>query len=92
MKIKITPLNFLSAFLLFVAVYIWIYGAKITGMQYQQLHLGTTLVWVFFLFAFVIFVVDLMFRNFFPNTKTLWIIESTFVVFIAVIFFLLVRK
>jgi len=92
MKIKITPLNFLSAFLLFIAIYIWIYGANIVGLQYQQLNLGNTLIWVFFLFAFVIFVVDLMFRNFFPHTKTLWIIESTFVIFIAVIFFLLVRK
>lgn len=92
MKIKITPLNFLSAFLLFIAVYIGVYGANIVGVKYQQLHLGATLTWIFLLFAFVIFVVDLMFRNFFPNAKTLWIIESTFVVFIAVIFFLLVRK
>ncbi|GAB3926136.1 hypothetical protein [Mucilaginibacter myungsuensis] len=92
MKLRITPLNFLTTLLLAVAVYIWINGAGIVGGPYQQLHLGGTLTWIFFLFAFVIFIVDLMFRNFFPKTKTLWIIESAFVVFVAVIFFLLIRK
>jgi uncharacterized PurR-regulated membrane protein YhhQ (DUF165 family) len=92
MKTRITPLNFATAFLLAIAVYIWINGARITGVQYEQLHLGGQLTWIFFLFAFVIFVVDVMFRNFFPKTKTLWIIETSFIVFVAILFFLLVRK
>jgi uncharacterized PurR-regulated membrane protein YhhQ (DUF165 family) len=91
MKFRITPLNFATAFLLFIAVYIWINGAKIAGMQYQQLHLGGTLTWIFFLFAFVVFVLDLMFRNFFPQTKKIWIIETCFIVFV-VILFLLAKK
>lgn len=91
MKLRITPLNFATALLMILATYIWIYGANIAGTQYQQLHLGGTLVWVFFLFAFVIFVTDLMFRNFFPETKKLWIIELSFLVFVAILF-LLVKK
>lgn len=91
MKLRITPLNFASAFFLFLAVYIWLYGAGIAGAQYQQLHLGNQIVWIFLLFAFVIFVMDLMFRNFFPDTKKVWIIELSFMA-LAVIIFLLVRK
>jgi uncharacterized PurR-regulated membrane protein YhhQ (DUF165 family) len=89
MKFRVTPLNFATAFLLFIAVYIGIYGAKIAGGPYQQLHLGGTLTWIFFLFAFVVFVLDLMFRNFFPETKRLWIIETCFIVLVAILFFLL---
>ncbi len=88
MKLRITPLNFATAFLLLLAVYIWINGAGIAGIQYQQLHLGGTLIWVFFLFAFVIFITDLMFRNFFTETKKLWIIELCFLVLVAILFLL----
>ena len=91
MKFRITPLNFATAFLTFVAIYIWIYGAQIAGIQYQQLHLGGQLTWIFLLFAFVVFVLDLMFRNFFPETKKIWIIETCFIVFVAILF-LLVKK
>lgn len=91
MKFRITPLNFAMAFLLAFATYIWINGARITGAQYEQLNLGGTLTWVFFLFAFVVFVLDLMLRNFFTETKKLWIVELSFITLVA-IFFLLVRK
>lgn len=91
MKLRLTPLNFATAFLIAAAVYIWINGASIAGGPYQQLHLGNTIVWVFFLFAFVVFVIDLMFRNFFPETKKLWMIEIAFIIFVTIIF-LLVRK
>jgi hypothetical protein len=88
MKFKFTPLNLATAFFLFLAVYIWIYGASITGQQYQQLNLGNTIAWVFLLFAFVVFVLDLMLRNFFPETKRLWIIELSFILLVVIIFFI----
>jgi len=91
MKPRITPLNFATAFFLILAVYIWIYGAAITGGPYQSLHLGHTLSWIFLLFAFVVFVLDLMFRNYFQETKKIWIIELSFIAFAAIIL-LLVRK
>lgn len=91
MKFRITPLNFATTFLLLFAVYIWTKGASITGAQYQQLHLGGTIAWIFLLFAFVVFVLDLMFRNFFPETRKLWIVELSFIALVAIIF-LLVKK
>lgn len=91
MKLRLTPLNFATAALLAFAVYVWINGASIAGGPYQQLHLGGTLVWVFLLFAFVVFVLDLMFRNFFPQTKRLWIVELSFIIFVVIIC-LLVKK
>jgi hypothetical protein len=92
MKFRITPLNFASAFFMALAVYIWIYGAQITGIQYQQLHLGGILGGVFLLFAFVVFVIDLMFRNFFPETKKLWIIETSLMVLIVILFLIVKNK
>jgi hypothetical protein len=91
MKPRITPLNFATTFFLVLAVYIFINGAAVVGGNYQQLHLGHTLGWIFLLFAFVVFVLDLMFRNFFPETKKLWLIEISFIT-LAVILFLLAKR
>jgi uncharacterized PurR-regulated membrane protein YhhQ (DUF165 family) len=88
MKLRITPLNFATAFLLALTVYIWINGAGITGMQVP--HLGSTIGWIFFLFAFVVSFLDLMLRNFFPETKKIWIVELSFIT-LTVILFLLVQ-
>ena len=88
MKFRITPLNFATAFFLFLAIYILIYGAKITGSKYE--HWSGTIALVFLLFAFVVSFLDLMLRNFFPKTKTLWIVELSFIT-LAIIIFLLVK-
>jgi hypothetical protein len=86
MKFRITPLNICSAGFLILAVYIFIYGASITGSQYM--HLGTAIGLIFLLFAFVVAFLDIMLRNFFPVTKTLWIIELSFITLTAIIFLL----
>ncbi len=65
MKYRITPLNFASAFFLILAVYTWIYGISISGMQ--ALHLGPAVGWIFLLFAVVVSFLDIMLRNFFPG-------------------------
>ena len=87
-KFRITPLNFATAFFLILAVYIWINGAKITGSKYE--HWSGTITLIFILFAFVVSFLDLMLRNFFPKTKSLWIVELSFIT-LATIIFLLVR-
>jgi len=84
MKLRITPLNFASAFFLFAAVYSWIYGIKISGSK--LINLGNTIGWIFILFAFVVSFMDIMFRNFFPGIKKLWIVELSFIPLAAVIF------
>jgi hypothetical protein len=86
MKIRITPLNFASAFFLFIAVYSWIYGVKLSGMKLMDM--GKTIGWIFLLFAVVVSFMDIMFRNFFPETKKLWIVELSFITLAAIIFLL----
>ena len=88
MKFRITPLNFATAFFLFMAGYVFIYGAKITGSKYE--HWSGTIALIFLLFAFVVSFLDLMLRNFFPKTKSLWIVEISFIT-LATIIFLLVK-
>ena len=88
MKIKITPLNFAAAFFLFLCVYTWINGAALTGNKYP--HLGGAISLIFLLFAFVVSFMDIMFRNFFPNLKKVWLIELSFIT-LATIIFLLVK-
>ena len=88
MKFRLTPLNFFSAFFLVLAVYVWIYGAQTFGVQVH--NLGGTIGWIFLLFAFVVSFLDLMLRNFFPETKKIWIVELSFIT-LTIIIFLLVR-
>jgi hypothetical protein len=83
MKFRITPLNFASAFFLFAAVYSWIYGVKLSGHQFK--NMSAPIGWIFLLFAVVVSFMDIMFRNFFPETKKIWIVELTFITLAAII-------
>jgi hypothetical protein len=86
MKYRITPLNFASAFFLVLAVYTWVYGASVSGMQ--AVHLGGTIGWIFLLFAVVVSFLDILLRNFFPITKILWIVQLSFITLTLIIFFI----
>jgi hypothetical protein len=86
MKFRITPLNFASAFFLFIAVYSWIYGVKISGYQFKSM--SGAIGWIFLLFAVVVSFMDIMFRNFFPENKKVWIVELSFITLAAIIFLL----
>jgi len=86
MKFRITPLNMATAAFIVLAVDIWINGAKLSGGQYE--HFGSAISWIFLLFAVAVSFLDLTFRNFFPETKKLWIIEISFIVLAAVIYIL----
>jgi len=84
MKVKVTPLNFATAFFLILAVYVWINGAQVMG--FHHLQLGTAIGWIFILFAFVVSFLDIIFRNFFPEVKKLWLVELSFITLTAIIF------
>ena len=86
MKLRITPLNFASAFFLFAAVYSWIYGVKTLGPK--LVDLGTAIGWIFLLFAVVVSFLDIILRNFFHELKKLWIVELSFITLTAIIFLL----
>jgi uncharacterized membrane protein len=85
-NIRLTPLNFATAFFLFVAIYSWIYGVKLSGYEFK--HMSATIGWIFILFAFVVSFMDIMFRNFFHDTKKIWIVELSFITLAAIIFLL----
>jgi hypothetical protein len=87
-NLRLTPLNVVSALFLFAAIYVFIYGAGITGMKVH--YLGSAIGWIFLLFAFVVSFLDLMLRNFFPQIKKLWIVELSFIT-LTIIIFLLVK-
>ncbi len=86
MKAKITPLNFATAFFILLAVYVFINGASITGVQFA--HMSGAVGGIFLLFAFVVSFLDIIFRNFFTDTKKLWVIELSFITLATVIFLL----
>ena len=86
MKLRITPLNFATAFFLFVAVYSWVYGIKVSGYQFK--NLGAVIGWIFLLFAIVVSFMDILFRNYFLQNKKLWIVELSFITLAAIIFLL----
>lgn len=85
-KFRISPLNFASAGFFILAAYIFINGAKITGAPYE--HWSGTITWIFCLFGVVVSLLDIIFRNFFPETKKLWVIELSFITLVAIIFLL----
>ena len=88
MKFRFTPLNFFSAFFIILAIYVWFNGAATVGVQVKQL--GGTIGWIFLLFAFVVSFLDIMLRNFFPETRKIWIVELSFIT-LTIIIFLIVK-
>ncbi|MCJ8209901.1 hypothetical protein MUY27_09285 [Mucilaginibacter sp. RS28] len=87
MKLKLTPLNFCTAFFIILAIYVWVYGGKAVATGIYQ-HWTGTIGAVFMLFAVVVSFLDLIFRNFFPQMKNVWIVELSFITLTLVIFFL----
>jgi hypothetical protein len=85
MKLRLTPLNFATAFFFVLAAITWLYKpVSITGNQFRQWT--GTIALVYLLFGLVVWFLDMIFRNFFANTKTLWLIEVSFIVLTAVIY------
>jgi hypothetical protein len=88
MKIKITPLNFATAFFLILAVLVFTKSITIAGVAFANMSVAISL--IFLLFAFVVSFLDIIFRNFFSDVKKLWLIELSFIT-LALVIFLLVK-
>ena len=86
MKIRVTPLNFATAFFLYLAIYSWVFGIKISGTSFRNMN--TAIGFIFLLFAIVVSFIDVLFRNFFTENKRLWIVELSFITLAAIIFLL----
>ena len=85
-KFRVSPLNFATAFFFILAGYIFINGAKITGQPYE--HWSGTITLIFILFGIVVSLLDIILRNFFAETKKLWIVELSFITLVVIIFLL----
>lgn len=85
-NMRLTPLNIVSALFLLTSIYIFIYGAGVVGMKVH--YLGSAVGWIFLLFAFVVSFLDIMLRNFFTQTKKIWIVELSFITLTFIIFLL----
>lgn len=84
MKVKLTPLNIVSAVALVTAVlYLWYRKAP------QHVDVSGILAGFCFLVAVIAFISDQIFRKFIPSLKKLWIIESVLLVFVVILIFLI---
>jgi hypothetical protein len=82
MKFRISPLNFATAFFLVLAGYIRVdqrrryYRQPIRALEwYHWLDIYAVCV--------VVSLLDIIFRNFFAETKKLWIVELSFITLVA---------
>lgn len=87
MKVKVTPLNFVTAISLVMAGLLIFNKAKVINGMEQQVN-GLWMA-VCFLSAFIAFLSDQIFRKFIPLTRNLWVIEGAFIVFTLVFLFIL---
>lgn len=91
MKLKVTPLNFATAFFVVLAFISWYYHASLVAGS-KTLQWGGTIAIVYLVIAVAVFFLDTTFRHFFPETKRLWIVELCFIVFTAVLYLLAIHK
>ncbi|WP_243732541.1 hypothetical protein [Pedobacter metabolipauper] len=85
MKIKLTPLNLVSALCLVIGVLLLTGKKPVSG----NTNLTALLVGFSFLSAVIAFISDLIFRKFIPNLKKLWVIEIILIIFIVILIFII---
>ncbi|WP_316813292.1 hypothetical protein [Pedobacter heparinus] len=84
MKVKLTPLNIVSALALVTALlYLWYRKPP------QHVDVSGILAGFSFLIAIIAFISDQVFRKFIPGLKKLWIIEGVLIVFIILLIFII---
>ncbi len=83
MKLRLTPLNILSATLLVASVYMLLFAD--TGVRQPAGPLSVAGL------AALCFISDLVFRIYIKHIKRIWIVELAFMIFAAVLIFLIGR-
>ena len=83
MKLRLTPLNIVSAILLVTVGYL-IINADPTGWRL----LGSI---PLLILALLSFISDLIFRRFLSDIKRIWIIELLFIIFVAILIILFTK-
>jgi hypothetical protein len=87
LKVKLTPLNIITALCLVAAMLLVFNQSEVVGpvnSAFKGLWIGISL-----LAALISFLSDMIFRKFIPLIRNLWVIECAFVVFTLVFVFIL---
>jgi hypothetical protein len=87
LKIKLTPLNIVSALALVIAALVLI--EKRPPGYNSHINVTGLLTGFCLLVAVIAFVSDLIFRKFIPSLKKLWVIEGVLIVFIVILIFII---
>jgi len=87
LKIKLTPLNIVSA--IGVAVSVLLFVSKAQPQRPQYIDVTGMMAWFSLLAALIFFVSDLIFRRFIPGLGKLWVVEGVLVVFIVILIFII---
>jgi len=87
LKVKLTPLNIVSAICLVIAVLLLINKKEEGNPKYVDIT--GILVGFSFLTAVVAFISDQIFRRFILNLKKLWVVEGMLVIFITILIFII---
>jgi hypothetical protein len=87
LKVKLTPLNIVTALSLVCAVLL-VFSKSGFGSPVSQTFTGLW-IGICLLAALISFLSDMIFRKFIPSLRNLWVIECAFVVFTLVFLFIL---
>ncbi|ETZ23307.1 hypothetical protein N824_17750 [Pedobacter sp. V48] len=87
MKVKLTPLNIVSAICLVIAIMLLINKKEEGNPKYVDIT--GILIGFSFLTAIVAFISDQIFRRFILNLKKLWVVEGVLIIFIIILIFII---
>jgi len=87
LKVKLTPLNLVSAACLVASV--MLFSNKTQSHGPQQIDISGMLAWFGLLVAVVFFISDQIFRRIITNLGKLWLIESILIIFIIILIFII---
>jgi len=87
LKVKLTPLNIVSAICLVIAIMLLI-NKKDEGNP-KYVDITGILIGFSFLTAVVAFISDQIFRRFILNLKKLWVVEGVLIIFIIILIFII---
>lgn len=87
-RLRLTPLNIVSAVFLVIAIYLLLEKKQPRGTA-MYINLSGMLVGFSFLIAIVCFISDQIFRKFVPELKKIWILECFFVAITLLLIFII---
>ncbi|WP_235964605.1 hypothetical protein [Pedobacter gandavensis] len=87
MKVKLTPLNIISA--IFITIAVVLLFEKRPPVHAHVIDLQPILIGFSLAIAVVAFVSDQIFRKFIPELKKIWIIECTVILFTILLFIII---